>query len=111
MQGQSVLKQRILHIIDTLDRSGTAQQLSLLACGLPHDEFEVHVCALSRGGPLADVLARSGILVQAIGRRWSADPMTFWRLVQQVKELRPDSICGWQAAGRVYATAAARRCG
>ena len=105
------LKQRILHIIDTLDRSGTAQQLCLLARGLPQDEFEVHVSALSRGGPIGDVLARAGIPVHVIGRRWSADPTTFWRLVRLVKELRPEAIHAWQAAGRAYAAAAARRCG
>ena len=65
---------RILHIIDTLDRSGTAQQLRLLALGLPRNEFEVHVCALSRGGPIGDLLTREGIPVHVIGRRWSADP-------------------------------------
>ena len=105
------MKQRILHIIDTLDRNGTAQQLCLLARGLPPEEFEVHVCALSRGGPVADILARAGIPVQVISRRWSADPTTFWRLVRHVKELRPQSIHAWQAAGRAYAAAVARRCG
>ncbi len=105
------MKQRVLHIIDTLDRTGTAQQLCLLARGLPHDEFDLHVCALSRGGPIGDVLARAGIPVHVIGRRWPADPMTFWQLVRHVQELRPKSIHAWQAAGRAYAAAAARRCG
>ena len=105
------MKQRILHIIDTLDRSGTAQQLCLLARGLPQDEYEVHVCALSRGGPLGDVLARAGGPVHVIGRRWSADPTTFGRLVRHVKELRPGTIHAWQPAGRAYAAAVARRCG
>ena len=31
---------RILHIIPTLDRSGAEKQLTLLAAGLPRDEFE-----------------------------------------------------------------------
>lgn len=105
------MKQRILHIIDTLDRTGTAQQLGLLARGLPQDEFEVHVCALSRSGPIGDLLAQAGVPVHVIGRRWSADPMTFWQLIRHVKEVRPDSIHGWQPAGRAYAAAAARCCG
>ena len=104
------VKPRILHVIDTLDRTGTAQQLCLLARGLPQDQFETHVCALSHGGPLGEVLAQSGIPVHVIGRRWSADPATFWQLVRHVKELRPESIQGWQAAGRAYAAAAARYC-
>ena len=74
------MKQRVLHVIDTLDRTGTAQQLHLLVRGLPQDQFEVQVCALSRGGPIGDALAQAGIPVYAIGRRWAADPTTFLRL-------------------------------
>ena len=44
---------RILQIIPTLDRGGAEKQMSLLATGLPRDEFDVHVCALTRGGPLS----------------------------------------------------------
>ncbi len=105
------MKLRILHIIDTLDRTGTAQQLCLLARGLPQDEFEVHACALSHGGPIGDELARAGIPVHVIGRRWSADPTTFWRLVRHVKEVRPETIYAWQPVGRAYAAAVAPRCG
>ena len=47
------MTRRILHIIPTLDRSGAEKQLALLAAGLPRDEFDVHVCALTHGGPLA----------------------------------------------------------
>ncbi len=102
---------RILHVIDTLDRSGTAEQLRLLALGLPRDEFAVHVCVLSRGGPIGDLLAREGLPVHVIGRRWSADPTTFRRLLRHVNQLRPDAIHAWQAMGRAYAAAAARCCG
>jgi glycosyltransferase involved in cell wall biosynthesis len=105
------LKHRILHIIDTLDRSGTAKQLCLLARGLPQDQFEVQVCALGRGGPLGDALAGSGIPVHVVGRRWSADPTTFWRLLRRVREFQPESIHAWQAVGRAYAAGVARRCG
>ena len=52
---------RILHMIPTLDRSGRGEaDVALLAAGLPRDEFDVHVCALTRGGPLAEDLARPG---------------------------------------------------
>ncbi len=105
------MKPRILHIIDTLQRSGTAQQLCLLARGLPPDQFEVHVCALSRGGAWGDMLARAGIPVHMIGRRWPADPTTLRQLIRHVQELRPGSIHAWQPAGRAYAAAVARRCG
>ena len=95
--GVTSMKQRILHIIDTLDRTGTAQQLSLLARGLPQDEFEVHAAALQPWRTDRRRAARAGIPVHVIGRRWSADPATFWRLVRHVQDLRPESIVAWQA--------------
>jgi glycosyltransferase involved in cell wall biosynthesis len=104
------LRQRVLQIIDTLERTGTAQQLFLLARGLPQDEFEVHVCVLSHSGPLGSELAQAGIPVQTIGRRWPADPATIWRLTRLVKAIRPDTIYAWQTMGRAYATIAARYC-
>ncbi len=100
------MQQRILHIIDRLDRTGTAQQMKLLARGLPREQFEMHVCGLSGGGPIGEELTHAGIPVEIIGRRWPADPLTFWRLARHIKQLRPAVIVGWQAAGRAYAAAA-----
>jgi glycosyltransferase involved in cell wall biosynthesis len=103
----SLLKPRILHIIDTLQRSGTARQLSLLArC---ERGCEVHVCALSSDGQIGESLARNGIAIHVLGRRWFADAATFWRLARLVKELQPETIVGWQVAGRAYAAAVAKR--
>jgi glycosyltransferase involved in cell wall biosynthesis len=119
------LSRRILHIIDTLDRGGTARQLCLLARGLPHEEFENYVCSLSlehgawsmeaeRHSPFSFLLSPCSKLlrpVHSIGRRWYGDPQTFWRLLRHVREVRPDCIVSWQAAGRAYAAAAARSAG
>ena len=74
------MTKRILQIIPTLDRAGAEKQLCLLAEGLPRDEFEVHVCALTRGGPLATRLAEAGVPLVVIGKRWKLDPQAFWRL-------------------------------
>ncbi len=52
------MTRRILHIIPTLDRGGAEKQLVLLATRLPRDKFDVHVCTLTRSGPLSDPLAR-----------------------------------------------------
>ena len=54
------MKKRILEIIPTLDRAGAEKQLTLLAAGLPSDEFDVHVCVLTRGGPLMADLESAG---------------------------------------------------
>jgi glycosyltransferase involved in cell wall biosynthesis len=102
---------RILEIIPTLDRAGAEKQLCLLAAGLPRPEFEVHVCALSRGGPLAADLAASGIPLVVIGKRWKLDPQAFWRLKGHIAGLRPDLIHSWMFAANTYGFAAARACG
>ena len=41
---------KVVLLIPTLDQSGAEKQLTLLACGLPKDEFQVDVICLNRGG-------------------------------------------------------------
>ncbi len=105
------MKKRILQIIPTLDRSGAEKQMCLLAEGLPRDEFEVHVCALTRGGPLLTQLNEAGVPTVVIGKRWRLDPQAFWRLKEHVAHLKPDLIHGWMFAANTYGFAAARACG
>jgi len=105
------MKKRILQIIPPLDRAGAEKQLCLLTGGLPREEFEVSVCALTRGGPLADQLAKAGVPLVIIGKRWKLDPGSFWRLKQHVAQLRPDLIHSWMFAANTYGAAAARFCG
>ncbi|MEN6449676.1 MAG: glycosyltransferase, partial [Thermoguttaceae bacterium] len=102
---------RILQLIPTLDRAGAEKQLCLLAAGLPRDEFEVHVCALTRGGPLAAELDAAGVPLRVIGKRWKVDPGAFWRLREHIARLRPDLIHTWMFAANSYGMAAARSCG
>jgi glycosyltransferase involved in cell wall biosynthesis len=105
------MTQRILQIIPTLDRAGAEKQLCLLAQGLPRGEFEVHVCALTRGGPLAGELAAAGIPLTVIGKRWKLDPQAYWRLKAHVARLQPNLIHTWMFAANAYGYAAARACG
>ncbi|MCE5268502.1 MAG: glycosyltransferase [Planctomycetaceae bacterium] len=105
------MTKRILQIIPTLDRAGAEKQLCLLAAGLPRDEFEVHVCALTRGGPLATDLQSAGVPVRVIGKRWKLDPRAFWQLKQHVARLRPDLIHTWMFAANAYGLAAAKAAG
>jgi glycosyltransferase involved in cell wall biosynthesis len=101
---------RILHVIPTLDQSGAEKQLSLLARGLAaQGEFEVHVAALTRGGPLEAELARSDVPVTVIGKRGKLDPLAFWRLVHQIRRLRPAIVHTWMFAANSYGRAAALR--
>ena len=102
---------RILHIIPTLDRAGAEKQLTLLASGLPRDEFDVHVCVLTRDGPLHEELDRAGVPVTVIGKRWRLDPRAFWTLKRYIRRLRPDLVQTWLFAANAYGRAAALACG
>ncbi|HEV3418639.1 MAG TPA: glycosyltransferase [Pirellulales bacterium] len=102
---------RILHIIPSLDSHGAEKQLTLLAAGLPRERFDVHVCALTRGGPYEAVLREAGIRVTVIGKPWKLDPAAFWRLKREIARLRPDLVHSWLFAGNSYGRAAALAAG
>lgn len=105
------MSKRILHIIPTFDRGGAEKQLVLLAAGLPRDEFDVHVCALTRGGPLAENLQQANVPHAVIGKRWRLDPQALWMLYRHVAKLRPDIVHTWLFAGNSYGRAAALAAG
>src|SRR6185503_11464229 len=65
---------RLLFIIPTLDRSGAEKQLTLLATRLPRDEFDIEVCALTRGGPYEAELRAASIPVTVLDNRLKTDP-------------------------------------
>jgi glycosyltransferase involved in cell wall biosynthesis len=101
---------RVLFIIPTLDRSGAEKQLVLLACGL-REAFEVHVCCLTRGGPLEAPLAAADIPTHVVGKSFKVDPRAYWRLARHVKRLKPDLVQTWLFAANSYGRAAARGAG
>lgn len=98
---------RILQIVPTLVRGGAEKQLTLLACGLPRDQFEVHVAALTHDGPYREMLEAHQIPVTVVGKRWKVDPRSFWRLRRLIRELRPDVVHTWIFAANSYGRAAA----
>lgn len=102
---------RILHIIPTLDQGGAEKQLVLLATRLPRDKFDVHVCVLTRSGPLSARLAQAQIPLHAVGKRWKFDPAAFWRLQQLICQLQPRLVHTWLFAANAYGRAAALRAG
>ena len=102
---------RILHIIPTFDRAGAEKQLLVLAAGLPRDEFDVHVCALTRDGPLQAEFRAAGIPATIIGKRMKFDPVTFTRLVNHIRQVKPDIVHTWIFAAGSYGRVAARVAG
>jgi glycosyltransferase involved in cell wall biosynthesis len=102
---------RILHIIPSLDAHGAEKQLSLLATGLPRERFDVHVCALTRGGPYEAKLRQAGIPVMVIGKRWKLDPAAYLRLKRHIAQVQPDLVHTWLFAANSYGRAAALAAG
>ncbi len=93
---------RVLFLIPTLDRSGAEKQLTLLASGLPREEFDVEVVALTRSGPYAEELERNGVTVTVIGKRWKFDPLAYWQLRRLIAQRRPDVLHTWLFAANAY---------
>ncbi|HEX9853188.1 MAG TPA: glycosyltransferase [Woeseiaceae bacterium] len=102
---------RVLQIIPTLDRGGAEKQLSLLAAGLPRNQFEVHVCGLTSGGPLQADLQAAEIPVNIIGKSWKIDPWAWARLRCHIRRLAPDLVHTWIFAANCYGRQAAASAG
>jgi glycosyltransferase involved in cell wall biosynthesis len=98
---------RVLHIIPTLVRGGAEKQLVLLACGLPRDQFDVHIAVLTHTGPLEAELRAAGIPVTVIGKRAKFDPACYLRLRRLIRSLRPDLVHTWLFAANAYGRQAA----
>ena len=98
---------KVVQLIPTLDRSGAEKQLTLLAAGLPRDEFDIEVVCLTRSGPYERTLRENGIPVTVLGKRWRFDPWCLRRLKQFLSEKKPDILHGWLFSGNAYARLAA----
>lgn len=104
-------RSRILHLIPTLDRSGAEKQLVLLAAGLPRDEFDVQVCAITRGGALQAELEQAGVPVTVIGKSFKYDPYSWWRLRRHIRALKPAIVHTWMFTANAYGRVAALTAG
>lgn len=93
---------RILHITDSLGRTGVASQVLVLSRGLVEQGFDVHVAALDVGQALAREFRESGVSTTTLGRRWKFDPVAYWKLRRLVRRLRPDVVHIWNADAAIY---------
>ncbi len=93
---------KLMLLVPTLDQSGAEKQLTLLACRLPRDEFDVHVVALTRGGAFTDELAQHGVRLTVLGKRWKFDPVAMWRLRRLIRAEQPDIVHTWLFAANAY---------
>lgn len=89
-------------LIPTLDQSGAEKQLSLLATGLPRDEFEVQVITLTRGGPYETILKEHQIPVTNLKKRFKFDPFAYRALKKTLQHQQPDILHTWLFAANSY---------
>ncbi|MCI0333300.1 MAG: glycosyltransferase [Planctomycetes bacterium] len=105
------MSRRILHITESLGRTGVATQVFVLSRGLVERGCDVHVAALGGSGALAAAFRAAGISTAELGRRWTADPVAYYKLHRLVRSLRPDIVHTWNYDAGVYGLATARWCG
>jgi len=85
--------------------------MTMLVTGLPRGEFDVHVCVLTRGGPMQQVLDEAGIPIVSINKAWKVDPAAYARLKREIARLRPDIVHTWIFAANSYGRHAALAAG
>jgi glycosyltransferase involved in cell wall biosynthesis len=87
---------KILFLIPSLNPSGAARQLALLAPRLPRDQFELLVCVLGTGGLFAEPLRSAGIPIEALSWTRLIDLAPFLRLRRLLRSFKPDVIHVWR---------------
>ncbi|MBI1830852.1 MAG: glycosyltransferase [Planctomycetes bacterium] len=95
---------KILHLIDSLDYSGSSRQLCLLAKAQAGSAI---VCCLGAETPWSASLREAGVAVHALGwTRW-LDFSAWWNLRTLVRQAAPDVVHVWRhSALRTLAVAA-----
>lgn len=87
---------KILHLIDSLDYTGSARQICLLGPAFAARDVAVEVCSLGPSRPWTDSLCDAGIRVHVLGwTRWF-DPSVLWNLRAIVRGFCPDLIHVWR---------------
>jgi glycosyltransferase involved in cell wall biosynthesis len=87
---------KVMHLIDALDYSGSAQQLRLLGPALAHTDVSVAICCLGPSNLWEERLRQEGVAVHNLAwTRWF-DPSVLWRLREVLRRAAPDVIHVWR---------------
>src|SRR5689334_1195915 len=87
--------QTILSVMPSLEYSGAARQLCLLATGLPRDSFRVRVAVLGTETPWVASLRGEGVEVEVLNWRRPFDVLPFVALRRLVRSMRPHVLHVW----------------
>ncbi|HEY7153235.1 MAG TPA: glycosyltransferase family 4 protein [Gemmataceae bacterium] len=88
----------VLFVIPSLEYSGAARQLTLLAAGLSRESFRVRVAVLGEEAPWVASLRGEGVEVEVLGWRRPFDVRPFLALRRLVGSMQPDVVHVWGAA-------------
>ncbi len=97
----------VTHLIATLDRGGSEQQMAALAVGLDAMRFDVRVLCLTRGGPVAETLERAGVPYRVFAKAGKADFRALFRLAVECFLRPPTILHTWLFTSNAYGRAAA----
>jgi glycosyltransferase involved in cell wall biosynthesis len=102
----------VLFIVDGLGLSGKTKSLVELACGLNRDRYRAVVCRFdAESGPLAEQLRDAGVPVHEIPCQEGFNLAVIRRLVQLMRQLRPDVVHCYNPRPMLYGGVAARLAG
>jgi len=82
----------LLFVIASLEPSGAAKQLALLAPGLPPEEFAAQICVLGNGGPFSRSFQAAGLPTHVLGWTRPLDLQGLLKLRRLVHDFDPDVI-------------------
>ena len=102
------MTKRILHIVSSLEPSGTTKQLELFAAGLSKDEFEIQIASLRSDKATEKTLRQRGIETISVGWRGRLDPRACRKLWQLIRRLRPDIVHTWNSEANTVGRLAAK---
>jgi glycosyltransferase involved in cell wall biosynthesis len=100
---------KVLHVITNLCLGGAETMLSRLISAMDRDRFRHDVISLMSAGSVADAIRSSGVPVRALGIKSGVpNPLRLPRLLQWVRESRPDVVQTWMYHANLLGAVAAR---
>jgi len=95
---------KVLHVINDLSIGGAEMMLYKLLSTMSEERFYPVVMSLVDRGKLRESIEALGIPVYTAGMiPGTPSPLSLWRLIRQVRQIKPDLIQGWMSHGNLVA--------
>ncbi|MGB5745825.1 MAG: glycosyltransferase [Desulfobacterales bacterium] len=77
-----MIRRKVLHIVEDLGIGGLERVVESIALGLDKKKYEVQVWCLSRGGAIAEALAKEGMMIKVLGMSSYHHPIQVLKLAK-----------------------------